>query len=90
MAKMTRNCVADTARSGSALPMMISGDVALLARSCSDRRIAERLVVSERTAHHHVEHIFTKLGVSTRAAAIVVALQRGLIADPLETGSLGV
>jgi HD-GYP domain-containing protein (c-di-GMP phosphodiesterase class II) len=34
--------------------------------------------------HHHVEHILSKLGVSTRAAATVVALQHGLLADPLE------
>ena len=60
--------------------------VRLLARGCTDRQIAERLIVSERTAHHHVEHIFGKLSVSTRAAATVVALQHGLIADPLESG----
>ena len=58
----------------------------LLARGMSDRQIAERLTVSERTAHHHVEHIFTKLGVSTRAAATVMALQHGLVVDPLEAG----
>lgn len=63
--------------------------VRLLARGCTDRQIAERLIVSERTAHHHVEHIFGKLSVSTRAAATVVALQHGLIADPLEGGPLG-
>ena len=62
--------------------------VQLLARGYTDRQIAERLIVSERTAHHHVEHIFGKLGVSTRAAATVVALQRGLIADPLQSDSV--
>jgi HD-GYP domain-containing protein (c-di-GMP phosphodiesterase class II) len=58
--------------------------VRLLARGMSDRQIAERLTVSARTAHHHVEHIYTKLGVSTRAAATVVALQHDLVGDPLE------
>jgi DNA-binding NarL/FixJ family response regulator len=57
--------------------------VRLLARGLSDRQIAERLVVSERTAHHHVEHISTKLGVSTRAAATVVAMQHDLVGDSL-------
>jgi HD-GYP domain-containing protein (c-di-GMP phosphodiesterase class II) len=57
--------------------------VRLLARGMSDRQIAERLTVSERTAHHHVEHIYGKLGVSTRAAATVVALQHDLVDDPL-------
>jgi HD-GYP domain-containing protein (c-di-GMP phosphodiesterase class II) len=55
--------------------------VRLIARGCTDRQIADQLVVSERTAHHHVEHIFGKLGVSTRAAATVLALQHGLLAD---------
>jgi HD-GYP domain-containing protein (c-di-GMP phosphodiesterase class II) len=58
--------------------------VRLLARGMSDRQIAERLTVSERTAHHHVEHIYSKLGVSTRAAATVVALQHDLVGDPLD------
>jgi HD-GYP domain-containing protein (c-di-GMP phosphodiesterase class II) len=53
--------------------------IRLVALGCTDRQIAEQLVVSERTAHHHVEHIFSKLGVSTRAAATVLALQHGLI-----------
>lgn len=57
--------------------------VRLLARGLSDRQIAERLIVSERTAHHHVEHIYTKLGVSTRAAATVVAMQHDLVGDSL-------
>ena len=55
--------------------------VRLISRGCTDRQIAEQLVVSRRTAHHHVEHIFSKLGVSTRAAATVLALQHGLLAD---------
>jgi DNA-binding CsgD family transcriptional regulator len=47
----------------------------LVARGSSDRQIGAQLVVSERTAHHHVEHIYDKLGVSTRAAAAFVAMQ---------------
>jgi DNA-binding NarL/FixJ family response regulator len=58
--------------------------VRLLARGATDGQIARELVVSERTAHHHVEHILSKLGVSTRAAATVVALQHSLLADPLD------
>ncbi|MBV8716390.1 MAG: HD domain-containing protein [Chloroflexi bacterium] len=56
--------------------------IRLLARGCTDRQIADELIVSERTAHHHVEHIFSKLGVSTRAAATVLALQHGLLTEP--------
>lgn len=51
----------------------------LLATGCSNREIAERLVISPRTAEHHVQHIYEKLGVSTRAAAIMFALQHDLV-----------
>ncbi|MEV0584278.1 LuxR C-terminal-related transcriptional regulator [Nonomuraea sp. NPDC050310] len=46
----------------------------LLAEGLTNRQIAERLVISKRTADAHVEHIFAKLGVSSRAqvAALVV------------------
>ena len=54
----------------------------LIARGCSDRQIAQQLTVSERTAHLHLEHIYGKLGVSTRAAATVAALQHGLFGGP--------
>ena len=51
----------------------------LVARGLADRQIAQQLSVSERTAHHHVEHIFGKLGVSTRAAAAFFAMQHDLV-----------
>jgi predicted ATPase/DNA-binding CsgD family transcriptional regulator len=38
----------------------------LVATGISNREIAERLVISKRTVDAHVEHIFTKLGVSSR------------------------
>lgn len=50
----------------------------LIARGRTNKEIATALDVSTRTAGHHVEHIFEKLGVTTRAAAAVVAMQRGL------------
>jgi HD-GYP domain-containing protein (c-di-GMP phosphodiesterase class II) len=51
----------------------------LLARGLSNKRIAERLVISPRTTQHHVEHIFQKTGVSTRAAAAVFAVEHDLL-----------
>ena len=51
----------------------------LLARGLSNKAIAERLVITPKTANSHVEHIYTKLGVSSRAAASLYAAQSGLL-----------
>ena len=53
--------------------------LALIAAGCSNREIAERLVISRRTAEHHVQSIYAKIGGSSRAAAAVFALEHGLI-----------
>ncbi|HXO50504.1 MAG TPA: LuxR C-terminal-related transcriptional regulator [Mycobacterium sp.] len=51
----------------------------LLALGLKDSDIAERLVISRRTARHHVEHIYSKIGVSNRALASLFAARHGLI-----------
>jgi DNA-binding CsgD family transcriptional regulator len=51
----------------------------LLARGHSTRDIAQRLVVTPKTAANHIEHIYTKLGISSRAAATLYATQHGLV-----------
>jgi HD-GYP domain-containing protein (c-di-GMP phosphodiesterase class II) len=51
----------------------------LVARGLSNRQIAETLVISPRTAEHHVQHIYTKIGASTRAAAAMFAMEHGLL-----------
>jgi DNA-binding CsgD family transcriptional regulator len=49
----------------------------LVAEGLTNREIAQRLVISERTAQNHVQHILTKLGFSSRAQiAGWVAAQR--------------
>jgi len=53
----------------------------LLARGLSNRAIAERLVISPKTVANHVEHIYAKIGVSTRAAAGLFAMQHGLLPE---------
>lgn len=51
----------------------------LLARGASNQQIAARLVISRRTAEHHVQHIYTKIGHSTRAAATLFAMEHDLL-----------
>lgn len=52
--------------------------LALLAEGCSNEEIARRLVISRRTAEHHVAHILSKLGLRSRAeAAAYAARERG-------------
>ncbi len=51
----------------------------LLARGQSNRQVATRLTVTPKTVANHVEHLYTKIGVSSRAAATLYAMQHGLV-----------
>ena len=51
----------------------------LLVAGYTDQRIAETLFVSRRTANTHVQHIYGKLGVNSRAEAAAAAVRRGLV-----------
>ena len=53
----------------------------LLARGMSNKQIAERLVITPKTAGNHVEHIYAKIGASNRAAAAMFAVQHGLLPE---------
>jgi adenylate cyclase len=53
--------------------------LSLIVQGKSNRGIADRLVISEKTAIRHVSNIFVKLGVHTRAEATRVALERDLL-----------
>ena len=53
----------------------------LLARGFSNKEIGARLVVSPRTVGHHIEHVYRKIGCSTRAAASLFAMQNGLLPE---------
>ena len=53
--------------------------LALVARGLANREIARRLGVTPKTVSNHVEHIYTKLGVGSRAAATLFATQHGLV-----------
>ena len=51
----------------------------LLARGHSNREIAQALVITPKTAMNHAEHIYAKLGVSSRAAPTLYATRHGLM-----------
>jgi HD-GYP domain-containing protein (c-di-GMP phosphodiesterase class II) len=57
-------------------------EVEVLAEVClghSNRQIGERLHIAEKTVGHHVEHIYNKIGRSTRAGAALFAMENGLL-----------
>jgi HD-GYP domain-containing protein (c-di-GMP phosphodiesterase class II) len=51
----------------------------LAARGLTTREIADRLFISPKTADHHIQHVYTKIGVSTRAAAALWAMQNSVV-----------
>ena len=51
----------------------------LAARGLRTREIADRLYISPKTADHHIQHIYNKIGVSTRAAAALWAMQHAVV-----------
>ena len=51
----------------------------LLARGHATKDIARQLYVAPKTASNHIEHIYTKLGVTSRAAATLFATQHGFV-----------
>jgi DNA-binding CsgD family transcriptional regulator len=51
----------------------------LAAKGLTTRQIADRLYISAKTADHHIQHVYTKIGVSTRAAAALWAMQHAVV-----------
>jgi len=54
----------------------------LVARGLQTKQVARRLGISPKTADHHLQHAYSKVGVSTRAAAAVFAMEHGLLHQP--------
>ena len=53
----------------------------LVTHGLSTREIADRLIITRKTAANHVEHVYAKIGVSNRARAALFAMQHGLMSD---------
>ena len=56
--------------------------LALMADGLANAQIADRLSISEKTVRNHVSHVFDKLGVWSRAQAIVFARDRHFVGGP--------
>jgi HD-GYP domain-containing protein (c-di-GMP phosphodiesterase class II) len=51
----------------------------LVARGLTDKEVASKLGISHRTVHHHNQHAYDKIGVSTRAAAALFLVENQLL-----------
>jgi DNA-binding NarL/FixJ family response regulator len=51
----------------------------LVAAGLSNPAIADRLVISRRTAERHVQDVYARIGVSSRAAAALFAMEHDLL-----------
>jgi ATP/maltotriose-dependent transcriptional regulator MalT len=51
----------------------------LVAEGLSNQQISERLFLSQATVKSHLVHVFTKLGVDSRTAAVATGTARGLL-----------
>jgi HD-GYP domain-containing protein (c-di-GMP phosphodiesterase class II)/DNA-binding CsgD family transcriptional regulator len=51
----------------------------LVAKGLSNREIARQLLISRRTAEHHVQHVYDKIGMSSRAAVALFAMKHGIL-----------
>ncbi len=54
--------------------------VALLARGLQTKQVARALGISVKTADRHIQNAYRKIGVSSRAAATLFAMEHGLVA----------
>jgi DNA-binding NarL/FixJ family response regulator len=62
--------------------------LALLAEGRTQGQIATALVISSKTVATHIQHILSKLGVQSRAQAVAVAFQRGLVEPEVRAHAL--
>jgi len=51
----------------------------LIAKGRSNKEVAAELVIAPKTVGSHVEHIYAKIGVRTRAGAALFTMEHGLV-----------
>ncbi len=52
----------------------------MVARGLQTKQVAHALGISPKTADRHIQNAYGKIGVSTRAAATLFAMEQGLVA----------
>ena len=53
----------------------------LIARGHANKQVASALGISPKTVGHHIEHLYAKAGVTTRAGATLWAMEHGLLSS---------
>jgi DNA-binding NarL/FixJ family response regulator len=53
--------------------------IRLVSRGLTIKQMARELIISEKTVDSHIQHIYNKIGVSTRAGATMFAMEHGLL-----------
>jgi two-component system, NarL family, nitrate/nitrite response regulator NarL len=69
-------------RDGDGRPLLTAREqdvLKLAAEGCSAPEMARRLHLSQGTVKSHLQHLYGRLGVSDRAAAVAAAMRRGLL-----------
>ncbi|MDR2983722.1 MAG: LuxR C-terminal-related transcriptional regulator [Nocardiopsaceae bacterium] len=61
----------------------------LLARGLATKQVARQLGISPKTCDHHIQSVYGKVGVSTRAGATLFALEHGLVSSDLNSPAGG-
>jgi DNA-binding NarL/FixJ family response regulator len=51
----------------------------LLCRGLTNKEMARALYIAEKTVGHHIEHIYNKIGHSSRAGAALFAMEHGIV-----------
>jgi predicted ATPase/DNA-binding CsgD family transcriptional regulator len=84
---LARRAIKATTRNGSgtALTARETEVLRLIADGATTRQISEQLFISAKTADNHIQHIYTKLGVTNRAGAVRWALDREVVDRATET-----
>jgi DNA-binding NarL/FixJ family response regulator len=57
----------------------------MLARGWSTKQIARQLDISPKTCDHHIQRVYRKIGVRTRAGAALFAVEHGILPPPERT-----